>query len=223
MCGIVGLLVKTPALRERLGVLMVPMLIGMTERGPDSAGLAVFGKPVDASQRKLSLYAGFTKEGSDFAWQPLVEALNAAMDVTARVDSKGNHAVLTVQGDVEGVKTWLREHYPKLYLLSSGRSIDLYKDIGSPSQVAGRYDFANLRGTAPIHSQPATTSVWFTTVRCRTRMVCAASSNRKAFTSIPTTTPKPPAAFSNGGCAKATRCRSHCRRASKNSMASTRS
>ncbi|RQS54428.1 amidophosphoribosyltransferase, partial [Burkholderia sp. Bp8963] len=38
MCGIVGLLVKTPALRERLGELMVPMLIGMTERGPDSAG-----------------------------------------------------------------------------------------------------------------------------------------------------------------------------------------
>ena len=140
MCGIVGLLVKTPALRERLGVLMVPMLIGMTERGPDSAGLAVFGKPVDASQRKLSLYAGFTEEGADFAWQPLVEALNAAMDVTARVDSKGNHAVMTVQGDVERVKTWLREKYPKLYLLSSGRSIDLYKDIGSPSQVAGRYD-----------------------------------------------------------------------------------
>jgi glutamate synthase domain-containing protein 1 len=159
MCGIVGLLVKTPALRERLGVLMVPMLIGMTERGPDSAGLAVFGKPVDASQRKLSLYAGFTKEGSDFAWQPLVEALNAVMDVTARVDPKGNHAVLTVQGDVEGVKTWLREHYPKLYLLSSGRSIDLYKDIGLPSKVAGRYDFANLKGTHLVgHTRMATES-----------------------------------------------------------------
>ena len=79
MCGIVGLLVKTPALRERLGELMVPMLIGMTERGPDSAGLAVFGKQVDASQRKLSIYAGFTDEGADFAWQPLLDALNAAM------------------------------------------------------------------------------------------------------------------------------------------------
>jgi glutamate synthase domain-containing protein 1 len=159
MCGIVGLLVKTPALRERLGELMVPMLIGMTERGPDSAGLAVFGKPVAASQRKLSLYAGFTEEGANFAWQPLVEALNAAMDVTARVDSKGNHAVMTVQGDVERVKTWLREYYPKLYLLSSGRSIDLYKDIGSPSQVAGRYDFANLKGSHLVgHTRMATES-----------------------------------------------------------------
>src|SRR4249920_1051879 len=33
MCGIVGLLVKNASLRERLGELMVPMLIGMTERG----------------------------------------------------------------------------------------------------------------------------------------------------------------------------------------------
>jgi len=32
MCGIVGLLVKRPALRERLGALMVPMMVGMTER-----------------------------------------------------------------------------------------------------------------------------------------------------------------------------------------------
>jgi amidophosphoribosyltransferase len=36
MCGIVGLLVKKPALKEQLGALMLPMLIGMTERGPDS-------------------------------------------------------------------------------------------------------------------------------------------------------------------------------------------
>jgi len=35
MCGIVGLLVKKPALQDRLGELMVPMLIGMSDRGPD--------------------------------------------------------------------------------------------------------------------------------------------------------------------------------------------
>ena len=159
MCGIVGLLVKTPALRERLGELMVPMLIGMTERGPDSAGLAVFGREVGASQRKLSLYAGFTDEGAQFPWAALADALNGAMDVSARFDVKGNHAVLTVQGDAERVKVWLREHYPKLYLLSTGRSIDLYKDIGSPAEVAARYDFANLKGSHLVgHTRMATES-----------------------------------------------------------------
>ena len=43
MCGIVGLLIKDPKQRNRLGEWMVPMLVGMTERGPDSAGMAVFG------------------------------------------------------------------------------------------------------------------------------------------------------------------------------------
>ncbi|NBS92758.1 MAG: amidophosphoribosyltransferase, partial [Betaproteobacteria bacterium] len=64
MCGIVGLLVKTPALKQQLGQLMVPMLIGMTERGPDSAGLAVFGEPLEGSARKLSLYSGLTDDGA---------------------------------------------------------------------------------------------------------------------------------------------------------------
>jgi len=58
MCGIVGLLVKNPALRGQLGALMVPMLVGMTERGPDSAGLAVYTVPVSARHHKLSLYSG---------------------------------------------------------------------------------------------------------------------------------------------------------------------
>ena len=58
MCGIVGLLVKNPALRNQLGALMVPMLVGMTERGPDSAGLAVYTEPVSERHHKLSLYSG---------------------------------------------------------------------------------------------------------------------------------------------------------------------
>ena len=72
---------------------MVPMLIGMTERGPDSAGLAVFGKEVDASQRKLSLYSGFTEEGALFPWHTLLDKLNRAMDVTARIEVDGTTLV----------------------------------------------------------------------------------------------------------------------------------
>ena len=62
MCGIVGLLVKKPELREQLGELMLPMLIGMTERGPDSAGLAVFTAPV-ADDRRDALLAELRQLG----------------------------------------------------------------------------------------------------------------------------------------------------------------
>lgn len=57
MCGIVGLLVKNPSMRDSLGELMMPMLIGMTDRGPDSAGLAVFGAPVGQQEIKFSLFS----------------------------------------------------------------------------------------------------------------------------------------------------------------------
>ncbi|WP_144107127.1 class II glutamine amidotransferase [Paraburkholderia sp. BCC1886] len=159
MCGIVGLLVKTPALRAQLGELMVPMLIGMTERGPDSAGLAVFGSTVSEGRRKLSLYAGFTEAGNDFDWNGLREALDGALNVHASIDAKRNHAVLTVDGDVGVVKAWLTGHFPKLFLLSTGRSIDLYKDIGSPAEVAQRYDFSKLTGSHLVgHTRMATES-----------------------------------------------------------------
>jgi glutamate synthase domain-containing protein 1 len=37
---------------------MLPMLIGMSERGPDSAGLAVFTETLAEQKRKYSIYSG---------------------------------------------------------------------------------------------------------------------------------------------------------------------
>jgi amidophosphoribosyltransferase len=159
MCGIVGLLVKTPALRDRLGELMVPMLIGMTERGPDSAGLAVFTDALPESRRKLSLYSGLTEAGTNFDWAGLAHALEADTGIEAGVTARGNHAVFTFEADPDAVKRWIREREPGLHILSTGRSIDLYKDVGTPRQVAEYYDFTHLRGTHLVgHTRMATES-----------------------------------------------------------------
>ncbi|NPT40382.1 amidophosphoribosyltransferase [Paraburkholderia sp. 1N] len=159
MCGIVGLLVKQPALRERLGELMVPMLLGMTERGPDSAGLAVFTDPVSEGTRKISLYSGLTDDGDDFNWQGLVHELNAHLGAKASVHAKGNHAVLSVGLAPDTVKRWIKEQHPKLHILSTGRTIDLYKDVGTPEEVSNRYAFSGLTGTHLVgHTRMATES-----------------------------------------------------------------
>jgi len=159
MCGIVGLLLKKPSLRPRLGELMVPMLIGMTERGPDSAGLAVFTPPLPAGQRKISVYSGLTEDGANYAWSGLVEALNAELKVQARASIKGNHAVLTFEGEADPVKAFIKAHGPKLHLLSAGRGIELYKDIGTPAEVAERYQFSQLSGSHLVgHTRMATES-----------------------------------------------------------------
>jgi amidophosphoribosyltransferase len=159
MCGIVGLLLKKPALRSQLGELMVPMLIGMTERGPDSAGLAVFTQALPATQRKISVYSGLTPEATGYDWTRLVDALNAELKVQARASFKGNHAVLTFDGEAEPVKAFVKAHSPALHLLSTGRSIDLYKDIGTPAEVAARYRFGQLSGSHVVgHTRMATES-----------------------------------------------------------------
>lgn len=159
MCGIVGLLAKKTALRESLGELMVPMLIGMTERGPDSAGLAVFTNPLPAGQRKINLYSGLTSAGAEFNWQGLAHDLKLHLETVVEVDAQGNHAILTTSLKPSVIKHWVKEKHPKLHLLSTGRSINLYKDIGTPAEVAERYNFSELKGSHLVgHTRMATES-----------------------------------------------------------------
>ncbi len=160
MCGIVGLMVKQPGLRERLGELMVPMLVGMSERGPDSAGLAVFTEPLPDGRRKVSVYSGLTPQAGTYDWPGLVQSLNTAVPVAATLQvTGGNHAVITFDGDPAPVRAFIRAHDPKLHLMSTGRRIDLYKDIGRPAEVADRYHFERLIGSHLVgHTRMATES-----------------------------------------------------------------
>jgi amidophosphoribosyltransferase len=155
MCGIVGLLLKKPELRGQLGALMAPMLIGMTSRGPDSAGVAIFGEPTGDSSHKLSLFWG---EGAA-DWKRLSQELGAEFEGKHRFAPTGQHAVLITAANPEDVKTWLAEAVPEVYVLSMGRSIDLYKDIGAPADIVQRYALDKVQGTHVVaHTRMATES-----------------------------------------------------------------
>ena len=153
MCGIVGLLLKEKSLRPRLGEFMVPMLIGMTERGPDSSGMAVFTDPVPPDSRKLSLYCA----QPGFDWRQMKQALSGFGP--AELEIKSNHCIVTTSVDPVTVRELLAREYPAVHVLSVGRNIDLYKDIGLPSEVADRYGFGRFSGTHLVgHTRMATES-----------------------------------------------------------------
>lgn len=155
MCGIVGLLVKKPALKAQLGELMVPMLTEMGARGPDSAGLAVFTEPLAGAKRKYSLYA----PNWDYDWSPIESDFVARFGMHAELGVKGNHAVFACMQGEDVVRHWIHERFPALHVLSAGRSIDIYKDIGHPADVAKRYQFNGLAGTHLVgHTRMATES-----------------------------------------------------------------
>jgi glutamate synthase domain-containing protein 1 len=158
MCGIVGLLAKRPALRPRLGRLLEPMFACMGERGPDSAGLAVFAEPLAGGTRRYSLFVPDRK----YPWDALLERFRQAFPQSAsaaRIDPRDNHAELVTAVPPPEVRAWLAECDPAPTVLAVGRSVELYKDMGHPTEIARRYNFAALAGSHGVgHTRMATES-----------------------------------------------------------------
>ncbi|HAV44061.1 class II glutamine amidotransferase [Halomonas titanicae] len=154
MCGIVGLYLKKPELESRLGELFEPMLIAMTDRGPDSAGFAVYGDEYDAGV-KLTLQS----DDADYDWQALADRLNAAFGSLDSWFQNANVAVLKLASEEKQVLSWVAENIPDVRVMSAGQSIEILKGVGLPTEVAARYNLKNMRGSHAIgHTRMATES-----------------------------------------------------------------
>ena len=145
MCGIVGLFLKDKALEPQLGALLAGMLEVMTDRGPDSAGFAVYGSG-DADHVKL------TVRGLD------LEGIADTLGVSGTV--RDTHLVLSLpKGEEERVRGWLATERPDLVVIGSGQRIELYKEVGLPAQVASRFGLSGMSGSHGIgHTRMATES-----------------------------------------------------------------
>lgn len=152
MCGIVGLFLKDPALEPRLGVLMAGMLGTMTDRGPDSAGFAVYGSEADGAK--------ITLRGPDAAsLKAAVAELRSALGLTLPTQPRDTHTVLIIPPDREAdIRAWL-DSFPDIDVVSSGRRMEIYKEVGLPVDVAERFDLSAMIGTHGIgHTRMATES-----------------------------------------------------------------
>lgn len=153
MCGIVGLFLKTPSLEPRLGELLTPMLRSMTERGPDSAGFAVYG---DGRPDRIKLTV---RAGAATGFAGLAEALAAALAAPPELTLRSTHAVVTIPASAEAVARAAIAAFGGLTVVGAGRSMELYKEVGRPIDVAGRFGLAGMRGThAVAHTRMATES-----------------------------------------------------------------
>lgn len=131
------------------------MLERMGTRGPDSAGLAVFREPLDESQRRFGLYSS----DSSFDWQNYHETFQRDTGSNGEIQVIKSHAMQTSSISVDEFKSWRKEAYPRLHILSIGRAIEMYKDEGLPVEIAERYRFPELTGTHVVaHTRMATES-----------------------------------------------------------------
>ena len=155
MCGIVGLYLKKPELEDQLGQLFSPMLIGMSERGPDSAGIALYGDPVADGRLKLTLQ----HPDMDYDWDGGKKALETQSGAAVSVDACDNHRTFDVQGDEETLSQWAEANLPGVTIMSLGQRIVILKEMGTPQEIVDRFDLTNVKGGHAVgHTRMATES-----------------------------------------------------------------
>lgn len=155
MCGIVGLFLKNDALEPQLGALTSAMLATMCERGPDSAGFAVYGPSLDG-EAKITLQSS----SPEVDFPALAKALENEIAGGLKFTQRATHAVLTCQrDDVDNVRAAVRRLAPSVRVMGVGEAIEIYKEVGYPTAVAERFALNGMTGTHAIgHTRMATES-----------------------------------------------------------------
>jgi len=153
MCGIVGLFIKNPSLESELGRHLSSMLLEMSERGPDSAGAAVYRNEVDSARMKLTLFSSSDSED----WSTFAKQLQE-FDPQSSVQAQLNHAVVDTTKSLSQLQEWLASR-PHMRINSSGRKIEIYKEKGSPASFISSFKVADYAGTHALgHTRMATES-----------------------------------------------------------------
>ena len=155
MCGIVGLFLKDKALEPELGGMLSQMLVTMTDRGPDSAGIAVYGAGSD-SHIKISLQS----EDPDADFDTLSAALTGLIGDVFSVKLKSTHAIYTIPAEeLDAFEDLVAAEFPHLTTMSRGQSMEIFKEVGLPKDVVSRFGIRQMAGTHGIgHTRMATES-----------------------------------------------------------------
>jgi methylamine---glutamate N-methyltransferase subunit A len=147
MCGIVGLHLRDPQLYPQLGRLLESMLCQIVERGPDSAGVAVYG-----DRRRCP-------EG-----HAAVSVLDAPTDLAVRlpdalVTAAGDTTVVAAPLTPDELTAAVRAAAPGVRVVGSGTELTVYKGTGHPRELATSYDLVNAQGWQGLaHTRMATES-----------------------------------------------------------------
>jgi glutamate synthase domain-containing protein 1 len=67
--------------------------------------------------------------------------------------------VIVVDAEADEAVEWLRANHPELRIMSAGRTIEIYKEEGSPRRFVERFDLAGMQGSHAVgHTRMATES-----------------------------------------------------------------
>jgi methylamine---glutamate N-methyltransferase subunit A len=154
MCGIAGLFSKSLEVSEELGAHLGEMLLQLSDRGPDSAGVAFYRDPTPAGACKVSLL----EPTAGYDWNGVRDALDEAFGA-GEPEVRASHAVIPVDAEPSEAEAWLRDRFPELRVMSAGQTIEIYKEEGSPRRFVERFALGEMQGSHALgHTRMATES-----------------------------------------------------------------
>jgi glutamate synthase domain-containing protein 1 len=157
MCGIVGFLDKRGGTERPVGRTLLTLLEALACRGPDSAGVALFGPPRGGYVAQVKLPERVEPSAAAAA------VFNALRDVGVVLghETIGCYLRLELDGsaDVSGLEGALLERVPGAEVVSLGRRLQIVKQVGSPGQLERTYGISRLTGSHGIgHTRLSTES-----------------------------------------------------------------
>jgi glutamate synthase domain-containing protein 1 len=158
MCGIAGFMDKR-ATDTPVGQTMLAMLEGVSRRGPDSAGVALYrSDPVAGEICWIRLPADPAER---LALEP---QLIGRIETAARVQTVARlgdmvRVELVRDADVDGLRAAIERPTEDVEVVSLGRQLELIKDVGAPAELDRRYGLSSMRGGHAIgHTRLSTES-----------------------------------------------------------------
>ena len=155
MCGIVGLHLHNRELHPRLGELLTGMLCEMSDRGSDSAGVAVYGDPTwtPPGHGCVSLLEIGASPPS------VAEAVGTALGVPVSVTVLDATYLLTAQVESEALLAAARAAFPGALVAGFGDDLAVLKGIGDPHGLTEAWELSRAQGWQGVgHTRMATES-----------------------------------------------------------------
>lgn len=158
MCGIVGYLDKTGNAAAPLGKTILDMLKALDSRGPDSAGVALYGGDQNG-QMTLRISLGEKDVSGDKARSVAegVRLLGAVSETSTTAEYL--RLVMEFQGDPLQLERAIESVDEGIEVVSMGRRLQIVKQVGSPENLDAAYGISGLVGTHGIgHTRLSTES-----------------------------------------------------------------
>ena len=159
MCGIAALQLRNPLLHPQMGSLLSSMMCQIVDRGPDSAGMAVYDTPglVSAGTSTLSLLG--KEQGLPVAEIQLAVAGMLPSDAGTAVRVVGDTTLVSAAVGTDLLVKAVSETLPGSTIIGRGEHVAVMKSVGHPMEIAAEHGLEAMAGSQGLsHTRMATES-----------------------------------------------------------------